>query len=189
MEGKSIIFSAPSGAGKTTIVRHLLNQDHLCLAFSISATTRAPRQHEIDGTDYHFMSEERFLELIDEEAFVEWEEVYPGQFYGTLKREMQRIWESGNHAIFDVDVVGGLDLKEYFEDRALAVFVAPPDLAVLEHRLRRRASESEQKISARIEKAAYEIGFADRFDVRLENNDLQVALKQAEELVTDFLKP
>ncbi len=137
-DGKCFIFSAPSGAGKTTIVRHLVGQESLRLNFSISATTREPRSYEADGKDYYFLSEKEFLNRINHNEFVEWEEVYPGQFYGTLRSEIQRIWDLQNHAIFDVDVVGGLDLKEEFQESALAVFVNPPDLDVLGKRLRSR---------------------------------------------------
>lgn len=187
MSGKCLIFSAPSGAGKTTIVRHLLKQERLKLSFSVSATTRAPRQYEEDGKDYYFLSEEDFLDRIDRKEFVEWEEVYPGQFYGTLREEIKRIWDEGRHAIFDVDVVGGLDLKEEFGESALAVFVRPPDLDTLGSRLRRRGTESEQKVSERLKKAAFEIQFADKFDMVLENNDLDAALRAAEEYVQEFI--
>lgn len=186
-QGKCLIFSAPSGAGKTTIVRHLLEIDALKLSFSISATTRAPRSYETHSKDYYFLSEPEFLKRIDNNEFIEWEEVYPGQFYGTLRSEIQRIWDSGRHAIFDVDVVGGLDLKEEFENAALAVFVRPPDLETLGDRLRGRATESEEKVVERLKKAAFEIQFSNKFDIVLENTDLQETLSEAETLVLNFI--
>jgi guanylate kinase len=185
--GKCLIFSAPSGAGKTTIVRHLLGIKELGLSFSISATTRAARNYETDGSDYYFLTEEEFLRRIDNKEFVEWEEVYPGQFYGTLRSELERIWSLGRHAIFDVDVVGGLDLKEEFKDDALAVFVSPPDLGTLEERLLSRGTETQEKVNERLRKAAFEIQFADKFDVVLENKDLKETLKQAERIVLEFI--
>jgi len=188
MKGKCFIFSAPSGAGKTTIVRHLLGLPELRLCFSISATTRRPRSNEIDGEDYYFLDEREFLRRVDAGDFVEWEEVYAGQFYGTLKSELGRIWKAGMHAIFDVDVVGGLELKATFGEDALAVFVCTPDIATLETRLRSRATESDEKIAARIKKAAFEMDFADRFDVVVENSDLDQALANAKQVVKQFIR-
>ena len=187
MKGKSFIFSAPSGAGKTTIVRHLLGLEELQLSFSISATTRQPRSNERAGEDYHFLTEQEFLKRIDAGDFVEWEEVYTGQFYGTLRSELERIWGNGMHAIFDVDVVGGLELKDAFGADALAVFVSPPTVDTLEKRLRKRGTESDEKIASRIKKANVEMGFADRFDVILENNDLGQTLENAKKLVKQFI--
>ena len=187
LKGKSIIFSAPSGAGKTTIVHHLLTKN-LGLEFSISACSRNPRIHEVDGKDYYFFDVDVFKQKIEEEAFVEWEEVYTNNFYGTLKSEMQRIWSQGKTVIFDVDVVGGLNLKKEFGDNALAVFVEPPSYEELEKRLRGRSTESEDKIRQRMEKAAKELAFAEEFDHILVNDDLLVAFQKAEELVKDFLK-
>lgn len=186
IKGKSIIFSAPSGAGKTTIVHHLLSKD-LGLEFSISACSRKPRIHEVDGKDYYFLDVEAFKKKIEEDAFVEWEEVYTNNFYGTLKSEMQRIWKQGKTVIFDVDVVGGLNLKKEFGDDAFAVFVQPPSFEELETRLRGRSTESEDKIRQRMEKAAKELAFAEEFDFILINDDLHVAFKTAERLVKDFL--
>ena len=186
-EGKLIVFSAPSGSGKTTIVRHLLKQEELNLEFSISATSRAKRGDEIDKKDYYFLSFEAFKKKIEEEAFVEREEVYTNNFYGTLKSEMQRIWSQGKTVIFDVDVVGGLNLKKEFGDNAMAVFVQPPSFEELESRLRGRSTETEDKIRQRMEKAAKELAFAEEFDHILVNDNLLEAFKKAEELVKNFL--
>lgn len=185
--GRCIIFSAPSGAGKTTIVKHLLSKD-LGLCFSVSAATRQQREHEVNGRDYHFMSEVQFKELIEGGAFVEWEEVYPGHFYGTLKSEIHRIWKEGFHPIFDVDVVGGLDLKAAFGEKALSIFVAPPSMEVLEARLRDRGTESTQNLELRLQKAAHEISYADLFDVIVLNEDLDRACNEAYTVVKSFLK-
>ncbi len=185
-KGKCIIFSAPSGAGKTTIVHHLLGQE-LGLKFSVSATSRDPRPQEIEGEDYYFLGTEGFKQKITDEAFVEWEEVYSNNFYGTLKSEMQRIWNQGKTVIFDVDVVGGLNLKKQFQDDAFAVFVQPPSYEELEKRLRGRSTESEEKINQRMEKAHKELAFAPEFDTVLINDDLDDACRKAELLVTQFL--
>ena len=185
-EGKCIIFSAPSGAGKTTIVRHLLDRD-LGLCFSVSAATRPQRHYEVNGRDYHFMSEEKFKELIEIGAFVEWEEVYPGHFYGTLRSEIERIWSEGRSPIFDVDVVGGLDLKAAFGNNALAIFVAPPSMEVLVSRLRERATETDETLQLRSEKAAQEMKYAEMFDAVILNDDLDRACAEACSMVKEFL--
>ncbi len=184
--GKCIIFSAPSGAGKTTIVRHLLSV-RSDLAFSVSATSRPPRGTERDGVDYYFLTPAMFRTRIDAGDFVEWEEVYADQYYGTLRSEVERIWSEGKHVVFDVDVEGGINLKRIFRDRALAVFVEPPSLAVLEHRLRYRATESEAGIIRRMAKAEKELGYAPRFDVRLVNDKLKQACEAVERLTETFL--
>jgi guanylate kinase len=186
MKGKSIIFSGPSGSGKTTIVRHLLQLD-LDLEFSVSACSRKPRKNEVDGRDYYFMSVEEFRAGIERDEFVEWEEVYRDQYYGTLKSELERIWNAGKHAVFDVDVVGGKDLKQLFGHDALAVFVKPPSLQVLEQRLRARSTDPEEKIRARLAKAAQEMEYAGLFDVIIVNDRLEDALAEAEKVVRDFL--
>jgi guanylate kinase len=186
-KGKLIIFSAPSGAGKTTLVRHLLEQEELKLAFSISATSRAPRGKEQNGVDYYFLSNEQFVEKVHKGEFLEWEEVYSGTKYGTLRAEVERIWEEGYTVIFDIDVVGGLNLKSLYVDAALAVFVMPPDEQELEKRLRGRQTDSEDKIRQRMAKARKEIGRADRFDHVLWNRDLDQAKKEAFNLVKLFL--
>ncbi len=187
MQGKLIIFSAPSGAGKTTIVRHLLKKYPDKLSFSISASTREPRGEEIDGKDYYFISKADFLHRIAQQEFVEFEEVYSGTFYGTLNSEIERIWASGKHVVFDLDVIGGLRLKRKFEDRALAIFVEPPSLDVLEKRLRGRGTDSEEKLKERIEKADKELVYAKDFDVILHNDSLKKACAEAEKLVEEFL--
>ena len=186
-EGKLIVFSAPSGSGKTTIVHHLLNQKELNLDFSISATSRTKRGSEVDGKDYHFISLEQFKKHIEADEFVEWEEVYRDNFYGTLKSEVERIWASGKHAIFDIDVIGGLRIKKKFPEKTLAVFVKAPSLEVMEQRLRARKTDSEEKIRERIAKAEKEIEYASRFDVVLVNDDLEQTKKEAEALVGKFI--
>lgn len=188
MGGKLIIFSAPSGAGKTTIVRHLLSKYADKLAFSISATTRERRGAEVDGLDYYFISKEEFLHKVAKHEFIEFEEVYSGTFYGTLKSEVERIWAEGKHVIFDIDVVGGLRLKSKFPEEALAIFVNPPSLDVLKDRLRGRGTDSEEKLRERFAKAEHELSYADKFDVVLDNFDLETAKADADKLVLDFIK-
>ena len=186
MKGKLLIFSAPSGAGKTTIVKHLLQKD-FDLNFSVSATSREPRTGETHGKDYFFLSEKDFREKIENEEFLEWEEVYKGIFYGTLKSEVERIRNSGKNVIFDVDVVGGLNIKKHYGDDALAVFVQPPSVEELKKRLRNRSTESEEKINMRIAKAEKELSYASRFDVIIINDKLDSALKIVESRVAEFL--
>jgi guanylate kinase len=186
-KGKCVIFSAPSGAGKTTIVHYLLGQG-MGLEFSVSACSRDPRPNEIDGKDYHFLGVEGFKNKIKEDAFVEWEEVYTNNFYGTLKSEIERIWDQGKAVIFDVDVIGGLNLKKQFQDQAFAVFVEPPSYEELEKRLRGRSTESEEKINQRMAKASKEMAFSSEFDTILVNDDLEEACKEARRLVGEFLK-
>lgn len=184
---KMIIFSAPSGAGKTTIVRHLLAKAELNLAFSISATSRPPRGVEKHGEDYYFFSDEEFNRKVEQGAFLEWEEVYSGTKYGTLRSEIERLWNEGKNVIFDIDVVGGLNLKSLYGDRAIAIFVMPPDEAELERRLRGRGTDNEDKIRQRMAKARKEIGRADRFDHILLNRDLDTAKLEAYNLLKIFL--
>lgn len=186
-KGKLIVFSAPSGSGKTTIVHHLLGKKELNLDFSISATSRERRGQEVNGKDYHFISLERFKKHIDQDDFVEWEEVYSNNFYGTLKSEVDRIWSEGKHAIFDIDVIGGLRIKNKFPDETLAVFVKTPSIEVMEKRLRSRNTDSEEKIRERITKAERELLYADDFDVILINDDLEIAKKEAEKIVKEFI--
>lgn len=186
-EGKLIVFSAPSGSGKTTIVRHLLKQPELKLDFSISATSREPRANEEDGKDYYFLSLKDFKQKIKDEEFLEWEEVYRDNFYGTLKSEVQRIWKKGKHVIFDIDVVGGLDIKHIYPDRTLAVFVKPPSIEELKIRLKKRKTESDDKINMRVAKASIELATAPQFDFIIENNHLGTALKEAYSLVSNYV--
>lgn len=186
-KGKLIVFSAPSGSGKTTIVRHLLKQENLNLEFSISAATRDARGEEVNGKDYYFISLEEFKSHIKNEDFVEWEEVYRDNFYGTLKSEVERIWALGKNVIFDIDVAGGLRIKHKFPEETLAVFVKPPSVDELKRRLKQRSTESEEKINMRIAKAHVELATAPQFDVIIKNYDLEVALEEATQLVRDFV--
>jgi guanylate kinase len=185
--GKLIVFSAPSGSGKTTIVRYLLSKPELNLDFSISAASRTPREDEMDGNDYYFLSLEDFKKKIKNDEFLEWEEVYRDNFYGTLKTEIDRIWASGKNVIFDIDVVGGLDIKHIYPEQTLAVFVKPPSIEELKIRLKKRKTESEDKINMRVAKASIELATAPQFDFIIENNNLQKALDEAYNLVSDFM--
>lgn len=185
-QGKLVIFSAPSGAGKTTIVHYLLSKIPQ-LEFSISATTRESRGTEENLKDYYFISKEEFLHKVAKHEFVEFEEVYSGTFYGTLKSEIQRIWDADKHVVFDIDVEGGLRLKKKYEDNALAIFVQPPSLEVLVQRLGGRGTDSPEKLKERIDKAGKELQYAERFDIILPNNDLQTACEEAEKIVRKFL--
>ena len=186
-KGKLIVFSAPSGSGKTTIVRHLLGLEDLNLEFSISAATRDPRGEEVNGKDYYFMSAEEFKKHIKNEDFVEWEEVYRDNFYGTLKSEVERIWSQGKNVIFDIDVAGGLRIKSKFPEETLAVFVKPPSVDELKRRLKERSTESEDKINMRIAKAHVELATAPQFDTIIKNYDLDTAKQEAYELVKAFV--
>lgn len=185
--GKLIIFSAPSGSGKTTIVRHLLGIPELNLAFSVSATSRPRRGKEKNGEHYYFMSVSEFKNHIKNDDFLEWEEVYRDNFYGTLKSEVERLWAKGKNVIFDIDVVGGLRIKKKFPERTLAVFVKPPSVDELKIRLKKRSTESDDKINMRIAKASVELATAPQFDKIIKNYDLDVALKEAEKLVADYI--
>ena len=186
MQGKLIIFSAPSGAGKTTIVRHLLEQD-LNLEFSISATSRGKRHTETDGKDYYFLSPEEFRNKIENNEFLEWEEVYQGTLYGTLKSEVERIRSSGQNVIFDVDVVGGLNIKKYYGDEALAVFIQPPSVEELRNRLGSRSTDAPEVIENRVKKAEYELTFASQFDRIIVNEQLPIAFEEAEKCIWEFI--
>lgn len=187
MDGKLIIVSAPSGAGKTTIVKSILDAG-FNLEFSISACSRAKRPTEVDGKDYYFLSVEEFKQKIAQDAFIEWEEVYKDHFYGTLKSEVNRIWESGNHVIFDVDVIGGLNIKKIYKEIALAIFIMPPSVEELETRLRKRSTESEESLRKRMSKAKHELTFAFSFDKIIVNDDLEKAIEETHEIVETFLK-
>jgi guanylate kinase len=188
MPGKALIFSAPSGSGKTTIVKHLL-ANNPTLGFSISASTRDRRgRTEENGKDYYFLTPEQFKEKIDSGDFIEWEEVYAGNFYGTLKSEIERIWKEGKDVVFDVDVQGGIKLKNYFGEKALAIFVRVPSYEALKERLHNRGTESEESLSRRLFKAKFEMAFADKFDVVLLNEDLDKSTAEAQRLYDDFIR-
>ncbi|GGD19582.1 MULTISPECIES: guanylate kinase [Hyunsoonleella] len=186
-QGKLIVFSAPSGSGKTTIVRHLLGIEDLNLEFSISATSRDKRGTEEDGKDYYFLSAKAFKTKIKNDAFLEWEEVYRDNFYGTLKTEVERIWDKGKNVIFDIDVSGGLRIKRKFPEETLAVFVKPPSIDELKIRLKKRKTESEDKINMRVAKASAELATAPLFDTIIVNDNLENALEEAEEKVRKFI--
>ncbi|MCZ2443486.1 MAG: guanylate kinase [Flavobacteriales bacterium] len=186
MNGKVIIFSAPSGSGKTTLAKHVLAHFPI-LEFSISATTRSPRKGEVDGKDYFFLSSDIFKKHIDSADFVEWEEVYNGVFYGSLKSELNRIWAAGHHVVFDVDVKGGLALKKIFGPQALSVFIMPPSIDVLEKRLKTRATENESSVNQRINKAALELSFYNQFEVLIINDRIDIAKSDLEKVIADFL--
>jgi guanylate kinase len=186
-KGKVLIFSAPSGSGKTTIVQHLLKK-YPSLGFSISATTRPKRMSEVDGKDYYFITKDEFEQHIQNNELVEWEEVYPGRFYGTLKSEVQRLWNEGKHVVFDVDVVGGINLKNYFKEQSLAVFIKVSSFDALKLRLLQRNSECDESINIRVSKAEEEYSYADRFDIELINDSLPDALAQAEQLIEQFMQ-
>lgn len=185
--GKLIVFSAPSGSGKTTIVRHLLAQPELNLAFSVSATSRPRRPREKHGEHYYFMSVSQFKQHIRNGDFLEWEEVYRDNFYGTLKSEVERLWAEGRNVIFDIDVAGGLRIKRKYPDRTLAVFVKPPSVDELKIRLKKRSTESDDKINMRIAKASVELATAPQFDTIIKNYDLDTALREAYDLVANYV--
>ena len=184
--GKSIIVSAPSGAGKTTIVHRLMTEIP-ALAFSISACSRSARPMEQEGKDYYFLGVEGFKKAIENQEFIEWEEVYTDHYYGTLRREVQRLWDEGKVIIFDVDVVGGLNLKALFKEHALSVFIKPPSVEILEKRLRARETESEERIALRIKKSSWELSQAESFDVCILNDDSEKAVSDAKTQVTRFI--
>jgi len=186
--GKLIVFSAPSGAGKTSIVKYLIDQKELNLGFSISATSRKNREKEINGKDYYFLSVDDFKSKIKNNAFLEWEEVYPNSFYGTLNSEIDRIWKLGKHVIFDIDVSGGLRIKRRYPEKTIAIFVKPPSVDELKIRLKTRKTESENKINMRISKASAEMATADLFDIIIENKVLKTAQKDAHKVVRDFVE-
>ena len=185
--GKAILFSAPSGCGKTTIIKELM-QYFNCFGFSISATSRTPRAGEVEGKDYYYLSREEFARRVAAGDFLEWEEVYEGTCYGTLKSEVERLWAAGQVAVFDVDVNGGRNIKRYFGDEALSIFVMPPSVEVLEQRLRSRGTESEESIAKRLGRSAEELKQAPLFDVTIVNDDLQRAVEETRQKIEDFLK-
>ena len=187
MNGKLLVISAPSGSGKTTIIKHLLKKD-LPLEFSISATSRSKRAGEKNGEDYYFLTVNDFLAKIENDEFLEWEEVYPGKYYGTLRSELERIWKKGNHVIFDVDVKGGLSIKKQYPEKALAVFIRPPSVDELENRLKKRNLDSEEIIKERVQKAETELSFEPHFDVTVVNNDLSQACIRTYNIIEEFLQ-
>ena len=185
--GKIVIFSAPSGAGKTTIVHEMLKIKEFNLAFSISATSRKPRPGEKNGVDYYFISVEEFKQKIENNEFIEWVEVYKDQFYGTLRSEVERLFALGKNVVFDVDVVGGLNIKKAYPDRSLAIFVKPPSIEELRRRLLKRGTETEDSLKKRLERAEFEMSLADRFDVVIVNDDLQKAIEETRGVLAAFL--
>lgn len=187
MEGKLVIFCAPSGSGKTTILRAVL-PEFPELEFSVSACSRPPREGEVHGKDYYFLSNEEFIKKIDGGQFLEWEEVYSGNFYGTLISEVERIWRKGKHVIFDVDVIGGLNIKKKYPERSLSIFIQPPSLEELHKRLDERGTETPESLKKRISKAEYELGFADQFDKRIVNDDLDKAIMEVKQAISSFLE-
>lgn len=185
-EGKFIVVSAPSGSGKTTLVKALLSEN-LPLSFSISATSREPRGDEVNGVDYYFLSAIEFKNYIKQEAFIEYEEVYPNKFYGSLKTEVERNWKSGKHVIFDIDVIGALNIKKKYPNQTLSIFINPPSINVLEERLRLRGTDRETALLERIQKANEEIKFSEKFDKSIINDDLKKSKKQIVKVVKDFI--
>ncbi len=186
-KAKLIVISAPSGAGKTTIVHYLLQQD-LNLEFSISACSRTKRPNEKNKVDYYFLSTAEFKQNIEQNEFIEWEEVYPDQYYGTLKSELQRIWSKGHPVIFDVDVIGGINIKNLYKDKCLAIFIKPPSLEVLRKRLENRSTESEESLKKRVARAKKEMDYADKFDIIIVNDQLEKAQKETEDAIRKFIK-
>ncbi|MBN2892576.1 MAG: guanylate kinase [Bacteroidales bacterium] len=184
---KLIIVSAPSGAGKTTLVKELMQEEELKLMFSISAASRKPRENEINGKDYHFLSVDNFKEKIKNDEFIEWEEVYNNQFYGTLKSEVKRVWNLNKNLIFDVDVKGGLNIKKTFPENSISIFIKPPSIEELKKRLQKRGTETEESFKKRIEKAKFEMTFANEFDVTITNDNLKKAIDEIKKVVGNFI--
>ncbi|MDE6321090.1 MAG: guanylate kinase [Muribaculaceae bacterium] len=187
MEGKVIIISAPSGCGKSTIINAIMSKGNIDMRFSVSATNRAPRTGEVDGVNYYFLTDKEFQDRIDANAFVEYEEVYKGRYYGTLRSEVDRILESGHNVVLDIDVKGGLNVKRQFGDRALSIFIKPPSIDALRCRLEKRATDTPEVIAERISKADYELSFIDQYDSAIVNDDLETAIAEVEGAINDFL--
>mgnify|MGYP003739997421 CR=1 FL=1 len=183
-----IIFSAPSGAGKTTIVKEILKNQEFNFEFSISACSRPKRVNETDGVDYYFMSADDFKKKIENNEFIEWEQVYENQYYGTLNSEVERIWQKGKNVVFDVDVVGGMNIKNQFSEKALSVFIKPPSIEVLKNRLINRKTETEATLKKRIDKAEWEMQFAEKFDLIVVNDNLEIAVDEVKNNVKNFLQ-
>ena len=186
-KGKIVVISAPSGCGKSTIINSILGTGELPLRFSVSATNRAPRQGEVDGVNYHFLTTEQFRDAIAGGEFVEWEQVYPGRFYGTLRSELNNAIEKGENIILDIDVKGALNIKKQFGDQAITIFILPPDIETLQKRLEKRGTDAPEVIAERIGKARYEIDHAPQFDLRIVNDDLPVAVAATESAISTFL--
>lgn len=186
-KGKLIIISAPSGCGKSTIIGEIIKNTELNLEFSISATTREPRRGETNGVNYYFLSKEEFEKAIDNNELVEYEEVYPGRYYGTLKSEIERICNDGKNVILDIDVKGGINVKEQYGDKAISIFILPPDIEILRHRLLSRGTESVDAIAERVGRAKYEISFADKFDRNVINDQLRLAIEETESIIKEFI--
>lgn len=187
MAGKIIIVSAPSGCGKSTIINALMERGDLDMQFSVSATSREPRRGEVDGVNYRFMTADEFRRAIDAGEFIEYEEVYPGRFYGTLKSEIERITSAGHNVILDIDVKGGVNVKRLYGDRALSLYILPPDIDTLRRRLESRATDSPEAIAQRVDKAEYELGFAPLYDARVVNDDLAAAIDETRDIITRFI--
>ncbi len=188
MAGKIIIISAPSGCGKSTIINAILANGDIDMQFSVSATNRAPRQGEVHGVNYFFLTDEEFHKAIDEEAFVEYEEVYPGRFYGTLRSEVERICDAGHNVVLDIDVKGGVNVKRLYGKQAISIFIMPPSVEELRRRLVSRATDAPEVIEQRVGKAEYEIGFAPQYDCRVINDNLEIAIAETRRIITDFIK-
>lgn len=186
--GKLIVFSAPSGSGKTTILRAILEKNIFNFEFSVSASSREKREGEIHGKDYYFLSVEEFQKKIEANEFVEWEEVYTNQFYGTLRSEINRIWENNNHVVFDIDVAGGMNIKQQFKNDCFTIFIMPPSIEVLEKRLQKRGTETKESIQKRISKAEFEMSFSNKFDTIVINDDLELAIQETIKKIREFLE-
>lgn len=185
--GKLIIISAPSGTGKSTIISHIINDESLRLAFSVSATTRQPREGEVDGVDYYYMSVEEFERRVQADEFAEYQQVYEGRYYGTLKSEIERIMEQGRNVVLDIDVLGGINVKKIYGDRALALYILPPSIEALRERLVGRGKDSAEEIERRVAKAQFELGYVDAYDTSVVNDDLAVAIEQVRDIVDKFV--